>query len=64
MTPLDKPIRREVEIKDVAYTLVIGPSGLKLTEKGKRKGIEILWTDLVSGEAAVAAALQASVSSL
>jgi len=61
MTPLDNPIRREVVIKDVTYTLLLDPAGLRLTEKGKRKGIDLRWTDLVSGDAGLAAALQASV---
>jgi hypothetical protein len=61
MTKLDKPIRRELTIKDIAYTLVIDPDGLKLTEKGRRKGIELKWTDVVSGDAGMASALQASV---
>lgn len=60
MTPLDKPLRRELAIGDAVYTLLIDPDGLKLTEKGKRKGVELRWTDLASGDAAVAAALQAS----
>ena len=61
MTKLDKPIRRELTIKDIAYSLVVDPDGLKLTEKGRRKGIELKWTDVVSGDAGMAAALQASV---
>jgi len=61
MTPLDKPLRREVVVGDTHYTLMIDPDGLKLTEKGKRKGVELSWKDLTSGDAALAAALQASV---
>ncbi len=60
MTKLEKAIRRELVIKDVTYTVVIDPTGLKLTEKGRRKGIELKWTDIVSGDAGIAAALQAS----
>jgi hypothetical protein len=30
-------------------------------EKGRRKGIELAWSALVSGDAALASALQASV---
>ena len=60
-TALDKPLRRELLVGDTAYTLTITPDGLKLVEKGKRKGIELAWTALVSGDAALAAALQASV---
>jgi hypothetical protein len=43
------------------YTLTIGPEGLKLVEKGRRKGIELAWSALISGDAALASALQASV---
>jgi len=60
MTPLDKPIRRELEIEGKAYTLILEPDGFKLAEKGRRKGLELRWADLVSGDAALAAALQAS----
>ncbi len=61
MTPLDKPLRREVQVGDKAYTVVIDPDGLRFTEKGKRKGVELSWRDLASGDAALAAALQASL---
>lgn len=61
MTPLDKPLRRALEIGDRSYTLLVDASRLKLTEKGKRKGMELKWTELVSGDAALAVALQASV---
>jgi len=61
MTRLDKPLRRELQVGDQLYTLTVAPEGLKLVEKGKRKGIELAWTSLVSGDAALAAALQASV---
>lgn len=60
MTKLDKPLRREVQIGDKAYTLTIAPEGLKLVEKGHRKGVDIAWTDLVNGDAGMAAALQGS----
>jgi len=61
MTKLDKPMRRELQIGDQVYTLTIGPDGLKLVEKGRRKGLELAWSALVSGDAALASALQASV---
>ena len=60
MTKLDKPLRRELTIGEKSYTLTIAPEGLKLTEKGHRKGTELKWTDLISGDAGLAAALQAS----
>ena len=61
MTPLDKPLRRELQVDDQAYTLTLTPEGLKLVPKGHRKGVELRWTDLVNGDAALASALQASL---
>ena len=60
-TVLNKELKREILIKDKAITLTLGPAGLKLTEKGHRKGIDLKWEDLVGGDAALAAALNASV---
>ena len=64
MTPLDKPLRRELEVQGRAYTLTLDPHGLKLVEKGRRKGIELAWADIVNGDAAITAALQASLAQL
>jgi len=61
-TKLDGPLRREIEINGVAYTLTLTAQGLTLVLKGKRKGLELSWTSLVSGEAALATALKASLS--
>ena len=60
-TELNKELKREVLIKDKPYTLTLGPAGLKLTEKGHRRGIELKWEDVIGGDAALAAALNASV---
>jgi hypothetical protein len=62
-TKLDKPLKREITIKDQAYTITLSPEGIKLTEKGKRKGQELSWEALISGDAALSAALSASVES-
>jgi hypothetical protein len=64
MTPLDKPLRRELEIDGRLYTLTVDPAQLKLVENGRRKGIELAWRDLVNGDAALATALQASLARL
>lgn len=61
MTPLDKPIKRALAVDDKTYTLTIDREGLKLTEKGHRRGIVLFWKDILSGDAGLAAALQASV---
>jgi hypothetical protein len=60
-TKLDKPLRREIQVEGKPYMLTLTPEGLKLVPKGKRKGQEISWQALVSGEAALAAALNASL---
>lgn len=60
-TKLDKALKRELDVNGAAYILTISPQGLKLVPKGKRKGQELSWKDLVSGEAALAAALNASL---
>lgn len=60
-TKLEKPIRREIVVDERAYTLTIDPQGLRLVEKGHRKGVQVQWKDLVNGDAALAAALNASV---
>ena len=43
------------------YTLTISPAALHLVPKGRRKGYELRWIDLVSGDAALATALNASL---
>jgi hypothetical protein len=60
-TKLEKALKREVDIEGKAYMLTIAPDGLKLVEKGRRKGLELAWKDVVSGDAGLAAALHASV---
>jgi hypothetical protein len=64
MTRLDKPLKREVKIKGKPHVLTIDPDGLRLTKKGRRKGIELKWADLASGDAAMAVALNASLGRL
>ncbi len=59
-TRLEKPLRREITIGGQPFVVTLSPEGFKLVGKGRRKGLEIRWEDLVSGEAALAAALQAS----
>lgn len=63
-TRLDKPLKRELSIDGKAYTLTLLPEGLKLVEKGRRRGYELRWQALVGGDAALAAALRASVQTL
>ena len=60
-TKLDKSLKRELDVNGELYMLTISPEGLKLVPKGKRKGHELTWKDLISGQAALAAALNASL---
>ena len=60
-TKLEKPLRRELPVNEELYTLTISPEGLKLVPKGKRKGHEITWKELLGGQAALAGALNASL---
>jgi hypothetical protein len=60
MTPLERPLRRLLVVGDEAYTLTIDPQGLKLVKKGHRKGLELYWVDVLNGDAALAAALDAA----
>jgi hypothetical protein len=60
-TKLDKPLKREIQIAGKPYMLTITPEGFKLVPKGKRKGQELSWDAVVSGEAALATALNASL---
>ncbi|MBB4634300.1 hypothetical protein [Longimicrobium terrae] len=63
-TRLDKPIKRELEIEGHTYTVTLAPDGVKVVEKGKRKGVSVSWQAFVSGDAALAAELRASLDAL
>ena len=61
---LEKSIKRELEMDGKAYTVVIAPEGIKVTEKGKRKGREISWRSIISGDAQLAEDLKQSLDTL
>ena len=61
-TKLTSAFKRELDVNGEKYTLTVSPEGFKLVLKGKRKGIELAWTQLINGEAALATALNASLS--
>jgi hypothetical protein len=62
-TVLDKELKRQVTVDGSDYTVALDPAGVRLTGKGKRKPeVELRWRDLLSGEAALAVALNASLS--
>jgi hypothetical protein len=61
-TVLDKELKRQVSVDGVEYTLALNPEGVRLTGKGKRRPeVELRWRDILSGDAALAIALNASL---
>lgn len=60
-TKIDGDLKRELSIGGQPYTLTISSSGFTLALKSRRKGLDIKWADLVTGEAALATALNASL---
>ena len=61
-TILDKELKRQIAVDGADYTVVLDPEGIRLTGKGKRKPeVELRWSELLSGDAAMAAALNASL---
>ena len=60
-TKLARALKRELLIGRQPYTLTVSPTGLALVVKGRRKGLELMWADVVSGDAALATALNASL---
>ena len=61
-TVLDKELKRQVTVEGVDYTVAVDPEGIRLTGKGRRRPeVELRWRDLLSGEAAMAVALNASL---
>ena len=60
-TKLDRPLKREIDVGGKPYTVTISPDGVKVVEKGRRKGHELSWQSIVSGDAQLAEALRLSV---
>jgi len=60
-TPLHSTLKRALSIGGREYVLTLTPETLKLTLKGKRNGFEVPWAKIVSGDAALAVALHASI---
>ena len=61
---LEKSIKRELDLEGRAYTITIAPEGVKVVEKGKRKGREISWRSIISGDAQLAEDLKISIDTM
>lgn len=62
-TKLEKTLKREIEIDGKPYMVAISPEGVKVTQKGFRRGPELTWRSIISGEAEMSQQLKSSVSS-
>ena len=60
-TKLEKALKREISIGGKPFVVTLSPDGIKLVGKGRRKGLELSWEALTSGDAALATALNASI---
>ncbi len=60
-TRLDKTLKRVLEIEGKLYTISISPEGIKIVPKGGRKGPEITWQTILSGDAELRRDLNISV---
>jgi len=60
-TKLDSPLKRELKLGKELYTVIVSPEGVKIALKGRRKGREISWETLLSGDAELTQQLKMSV---
>lgn len=60
-TKLRGTLKREIAIGGAPHILTIEGDGFRLVPKGRRKGYELKWSAFVSGETALATALNASL---
>jgi hypothetical protein len=63
-TPLEKTLKRALQVRGNDYVIAISPQELKITLKGRRNGMELKWSNSISGDAALAVALNASLKQL
>ena len=61
---LDKAIKRELVLGGEHYTVTISPEGVRIVPKGRRKGHEISWQTILSGDAELTQQLKISLEAL
>ena len=61
ITPLAAPLNRSISVDGADYTVVMSPEGIRITPKGKRRGSEFTWQQLLGGGTALVDALNASL---
>ncbi len=60
-TRLDKAVKRELELGGQLYTVTMSPEGVRVVPKGKRKGQELSWQTIISGDALLTTDLRISL---
>ena len=61
---LDKPIKRELDLAGETYTVTISPEGVRIVPKGRRKGHQITWQTIISGDAELTQQLRISLDAM
>lgn len=54
-------MKREINLDGMPYIVTLSPEGIKIVEKGKRKGQEVSWGSLITGKVALAQDLKDSI---
>lgn len=60
-TKLEKTLKREIVVNGEPHIATISPEGVKVTKKGFRKGNEVTWAAIASGDASLRQDLNMSV---
>ena len=60
-TPLDKPLKRELDLDGTLFTVTLGPTGIKVVQKGKRNGVELTWERILRGDVTLGQELSESL---
>ena len=61
---LEKAIKRELDLDGETYTVTISPEGVRVVPKGRRKGHEITWQTIISGDADLTQQLKISLDAM
>jgi len=61
---LDKALKRELDLDGELYMVTISPEGVRIVPKGRRKGHEISWRTILSGDAELTQQLKISLDAL
>ena len=61
---LDKALKRELELDGELYMVTISPDGVRIVPKGRRKGHEISWRTILSGDAELTQQLKISLDAM